>query len=69
MKLTDAYMLDALRENHWKLEPFSMPTGAGDADVGWRVVGYWMAEPSERVIAEVFEDDPRAAITAAVNKS
>lgn len=65
MRLTDTYMLDAIASNYWKLEPFEMPTGQGDADVGWRVVEFHQQEPRERVIAEVFKDDPRAALEAA----
>jgi len=46
--------------------PLSVPTGGDDADIGWRVIGHWMDEPQERTIAEVFHDDPRAAIDAAI---
>jgi hypothetical protein len=67
VKLTDAYLLDALRSNYWKLEPFEMPTGQGDADVGWRVTDYHESVPRERTVAEVFHDDPRAALAAAVD--
>lgn len=62
----DARLLDAVRDNSWKLDPFDMPTGGGDADIGWRVVQYHMGEPTERVVAEAYEDDPRAAIRAAM---
>lgn len=59
-------LLDAIAENYWKLDPFSMPTGADDADVGWRIVQYHMDKPHERTVAEVYRDDPRAAIRAAI---
>ena len=62
----DAELLNALRENSWDLRSFDMPTGGGDADIGWRVVGHWMAEPRERVVAEVYIDDPRVAIRTAL---
>ena len=64
--IDDAALLDALRDESWELRNFSMPTGGDDADIGWRVVGHWMAEPCERVIAEEYSDDPRKAIRAAI---
>jgi hypothetical protein len=66
---TDARLLDVLRDESWDLRCFSVPTGGGDADIGWRVIGHWMAEPCERVMGEVFHDDPRAAIRAAIRQS
>lgn len=60
----DKTRLDLLRDESWDLRCFPVPTGGDDADIGWRVVGHWMAEPCERVIAEVYHDDPRAAIDA-----
>lgn len=59
-------MLEVLRENSWDLRCFDVPTGGDDSDIGWRVVGHWQAEPRERTIAEVFYDDPAAAIRAAL---
>ena len=56
----------ALRENSWDLRCISLPTGGDDCDIGWRVVGHWQAEPRERAIAEVFHDDPAAAVRAAL---
>ncbi|WP_209045922.1 hypothetical protein, partial [Rhizorhabdus histidinilytica] len=66
---TDARLLDVLRDESWDLRCFNIPTGGGDADIGWRVIGHWMAEPCERVMGEVFHDDPRAAIRAAIRQS
>lgn len=63
---TGTDLLDALRDNSWKLEPFEMPTGQGDADIGWRVVGFYMGKPKERIEATVYTDDPAAAIIAAL---
>lgn len=61
----DALLLDALTNNHWKIEPFNRPTGGDDADVGWRVIEYRM--PSAEVeIARIWSDDPREAIRAAM---
>lgn len=62
----DTKRLDALAENSWDLRCFDMPTGADDADIGWRVVEHHMAKPNERTVAEVFRDDPRQAIDAAI---
>lgn len=57
--------LDILRDNSWGLVPFDMPTGQGDADIGWRVLEYHQAKPTERTVAEVYSDDPQAAISKA----
>lgn len=59
-------LLEALKRESWDLRSFNVPTGGGDYDIGWRVVGHWEAEPRERTISEVFEDDPAAAIRAAI---
>lgn len=62
----DAERLDELLERSWKLEPFEIPTpGGDDADVGWRVIEFHRTKPYERIVAEVYTDDPRAAIDAA----
>ncbi|MET0439156.1 MAG: hypothetical protein ABW043_16855 [Devosia sp.] len=66
-EITDTDLLNKLREESWDLRCFDVPTGGGDADVGWRVVGHWQAEPCERMIAEVFHDEPRDAILAALD--
>lgn len=58
----DSERLDLLRDNSWDLRCFEIPTGGGDADVGWRVIGHWQAKPNERTVGEAFQDDPRAAI-------
>jgi hypothetical protein len=54
--------LDALAENSWDLRCFDM----SDDDIGWRVIEHHMAKPHERIVAEVFRDDPRQAIDAAI---
>lgn len=62
----DAARLDSLLDRSWKLEPFEIPApGGDDADVGWRVIEFHQTKPYERVVAEVYTDDPRAAIDAA----
>jgi len=62
----DTARLDWLQRESDDLRCFSIPTGGGDADVGWRVIGHYMADPQERVIAEVFHDSVRDAIDAAM---
>lgn len=59
----DTRRLDTLLRESWDLRCFSFCQGE---DVGWRVIAHYMAEPRERVVAEVFADDPRAAIDEAV---
>jgi hypothetical protein len=63
----DAERLDAIASNYWKVDSFEMPTGQGDADVGWKISAYFQAEPRERVVAQVWHDDLRAAIDAAID--
>ena len=65
----DADLVGALRDNSWDLRCFDIPTGGGDADIGWRVIGHYMAAPNERVIAEVHTDDPKAAILKAIARA
>lgn len=62
----DGRRLDWLAREYWRLDPFDMPTGGGDADVGWRVTQYHGDAPRERTVAEVYTDDPRAAIDSAI---
>lgn len=64
--MEDTKLLNALQEESWDLRSFSVPTGGDDYDVAWRIVGHWVAEPHERVIAEGWSDDPRVAIRAAL---
>lgn len=58
-----AALLDALQHNSWDLRCFDHTDGE---DIGWRVIEHYQAEPRERVIAEVFEDNPRYAIKQAL---
>jgi hypothetical protein len=64
--VVDKKRLDAMVDESWELRCFTIPSYADDADVGWRVIQHHMQAPHERVIAEVFRDDPRAAIDAAI---
>lgn len=63
---SDTALLNFVAAEYLDLRSFGMPTGQGDADVGWRVVQHHMGEPTERVVAEVYKDDPRSAIRAAI---
>ena len=58
----DTRRLDALAKNSWDLRCFDM----SDDDIGWRVIEHHMQRPHERKLAEVFRDDPRQAIDAAI---
>lgn len=62
----DAKLLDAIQHESWDLRCFNIPTGGDDCDIGWSVIGHWQAEPHDRVVAEIYHDDPRAAIRAAI---
>lgn len=62
----DRKLLDAIQHESWDLRCFNIPTGGDDCDIGWSVIGHWQAEPHERVIAEVYVDDPRTAIRIAL---
>jgi len=63
----DAKLLDAIQHESWDLRCFNIPTGGDDCDIGWSVISHWQAEPHERVVAEVYVDDPRTAIRAAIS--
>jgi hypothetical protein len=58
----DKARLDYLQNEYRDLRCFPVPTGGDDADIGWRLVGHWQAEPQERTVAEVFHDNLRDAI-------
>lgn len=42
--------LEIIEQNCWDLRCVSLPTGAGDADIGWEIVEHHMAPPKERII-------------------
>lgn len=63
---SDTALLNFIAAEYLDLRSFGMPTGQSDADVGWRVIQHHMGEPTERVVAEVYKDDPRSAIRAAI---
>ena len=61
----DKARLDYLQYGSEDLRCFDIPTGGGDADIGWRLIGHYQAEPRERVIAEVWHDSVRDVIDRA----
>jgi hypothetical protein len=61
---TDSELLNFIGGEYLTLESFEMPTGAGDADVGWRTIQHH--RNSKRIASEVYEDDPREAIRQAM---
>jgi hypothetical protein len=60
----DAERLNAIERESWDLRCFDCCQGE---DVGWRVIAHFMAEPRERVVAEIYTDNPREAIDAAMS--
>ena len=42
--------LAVLEDNCWDMRCFDIPTGGGDADIGWSVIEHHMAPPKERVV-------------------
>jgi hypothetical protein len=42
--------LKILEENCWDLRCIDIPTGGGDADIGWNVIEHHMASPKERIV-------------------
>lgn len=62
---SDKDMLDFLTQESLDLRCHDAPTGGGDADVMWRVIGHYMAAPKERQIGRT-EANPRAAIASAM---
>jgi hypothetical protein len=62
----DAERLNFISSEYIKIDPFSIPTGGDDADVGWCLSQYYMAKPNEREIHRHYNDDLRSAIDAAI---
>ena len=56
-----------LEDNCWALRCIDIPTGAGDADIGWNVVEHHMAPPKERIVGT--GNSPIEAIRDAVSRS
>ena len=62
MAPADTNLLDFIQAESIDLRSFAM----GDDDVGWRVILHSMGKPAERVVSEVFKDDPRKALREAM---
>ena len=62
----DAERLNFIASEYIQIDPFSIPTGGDDADVGWCLSQYYMAKPNEREIHRHYSDDLRSAIDAAM---
>lgn len=65
----DRDFIDAISNEYWDVKCFDIPTGQGDADIGWVVISHHMAEPRERKEAEVWQDDLRAAVRQALKET
>lgn len=63
----DVDRLDAVQRHAWHLIPIEFPTGNGDSDVGWTVRQTRMGK-GDVVIALVADDNPRAAVDAAMQE-
>lgn len=57
-----ADLLNKIASEYLVIEPFSMPTGGDDADVGWRISQYHCGKTEPIVLAEIYRDDLCAAL-------
>lgn len=64
--MTAEQALAALEKECWSLRCIDLPTGGGDADVGWEVISHHMAVPRER--REGFGWTPLDAVQDAVTQ-
>lgn len=62
----DSKRIDYIAREYLEITPFDMPTGADDADVGWRIYEFHQSAPHKSLVAEEFRDDLRAAIDRAM---
>lgn len=62
----DTKLLNWLREESCDLRCIDVPTGQGDGDVHWVVVGHYQAQPIEREVGRSYSDEPREAIRDAM---
>lgn len=63
---SDTERLNWIEREYVQVDTFSMPTGAGDADVGWTFKEWYEGEREPRLIYRHYKDDLRAAIDAAI---
>jgi hypothetical protein len=62
----DTIMLDFIASEYLDVSAFAMPTGAGDADVGWKLVQEHEGKKGRVEVACHYRDDLRAAIREAM---
>jgi hypothetical protein len=67
MLRADKARLDFLQNECNDLRCFDYPTGGDDREIGWRVIAHYQAEPCERVVGEVWNDELREAIDQALS--
>lgn len=58
----DGERLNLLGRKCIGLVPYDIPTGSGDADVGWKLLQWNIGEKEPRVLAQVNSEDPRDVI-------
>jgi hypothetical protein len=61
-KTKDAERLDFIAREYLCIEPFDMPTGQGDANVGWIAKQYRMGMIVPVTVAKVYQDNVRDLI-------
>jgi hypothetical protein len=64
----DTILLDFIGSEYLDVSAFAMPTGAGDADVGWKLVQEHEGKKGRVEVACHYRDDLRAAIREAMQK-
>jgi hypothetical protein len=57
--------LETLEGNCWDLRCIDIPTGGGDADIGWNIVEHHMGPPKERIVGR--GRSPREALQDATS--
>jgi hypothetical protein len=62
----DTILLDFIASEYLDVSAFAMPTGAGDADVGWKLVQEHEGKKGRVEVACHYRDDLRAAIREAM---
>lgn len=63
----DSELLDAIQSECWDVRFTDSPNAdAGDYNVNIEIVGHFMADPKERVVGEIYNEDLRAALEQAM---
>jgi hypothetical protein len=66
--IKDHRRLEYIQNEYLCVEPFNIPTGQGDADVGWEVSQWHEGKPTPISLVTHYRDDVRAAIDETMNK-